>query len=131
MKKTPKVNGRPTDYREEYCQQLIKHMTEGGDFQGFAGLVGVSKQTLYDWLDKHPNFVDAKKKGTMRSYVWWEKVGREYIVSKEGKSVNTGLYMINMRNRFNWINANAPVSPEPIEVDNEEIEKELEEDEFK
>lgn len=65
--------GRPTDYRPEYCQKMVdffdrdytqeKHgKIEACDFPsiaGFARKLKVTKQTLYNWGEKHPPFFDV------------------------------------------------------------------------
>ena len=48
--------GRPTDYKPEYCAQLLEHMTEGLSIEAFASVIGVAKQTLYTWTEKHAEF---------------------------------------------------------------------------
>lgn len=54
--------GRKTEYREEFCEQLIKHMKRKS-FWSFAAKVGVSLQTLSNWCDTHPEFLEAKNIG--------------------------------------------------------------------
>lgn len=57
--------GRPTTYKPEYCQMLIEHMSQGFSFENF-GLSckpKVHRGTLYDWIDAHEEFADAKKIG--------------------------------------------------------------------
>ena len=69
------AGGRPTSYKPEYCDMLIRHMRSGLSFESFAGVVGVSKQTIYDWEKVNPEFLDAKKKGAALSNLFWEKIG--------------------------------------------------------
>lgn len=111
-KKEVKPNGRPSDYEPRFCEMLIEHMTEGMSFTSFASLVNVCRATLYNWLDNHPEFLDAKKRGDMKSLYWWEKEGKDGLwnhteTESEGRSrksisktFNTGNYVFNMINRF-------------------------------
>lgn len=100
--------GRPTDYLPEYCEQLIAHMAQGYSFESFAGVLGVSKQTLYTWSEKHPEFLDAKNIATSKCRVWWERAGIEGLFNtseRDGdttssRSLNTGVWVFNMKNRF-------------------------------
>lgn len=91
------VTGRPTDYKPEYCQMVIDHMAEGFSFEAFAGLIGVCKQTIYNWLEQHPDFVDAKKKGFEASRMFWEKIGINQAKTGEGSAT---AFIFNMKNRF-------------------------------
>lgn len=72
--------GRPTKYDEKYCQQLVDFFdrepneqteVEGRvvfkacrlpTFERFAYSIGVHRETLLNWVDKHPAFFDAYKK---------------------------------------------------------------------
>lgn len=58
------VFGRPTEYRPEYCEQLIEHMKQKS-FESFANHTKprVTIRTLYSWLDSQPDFFQAKEKG--------------------------------------------------------------------
>ena len=85
-----KSRGRPTDFKEEYCQkadeylelnqdedvQVVKQAsTEKGyemydtklkvrlpTIEGFALFLGVNKTTLYEWEKRYPNFSNALEK---------------------------------------------------------------------
>lgn len=97
--------GRPTTYKPEYCQMLIDHMASGLSFESFAGVCRVSKQTIYDWLNANPDFLDAKSKGLELNRLWWEQKGRDYLIEDSGKDVitqklNSTVYVFNMKNRF-------------------------------
>ena len=99
------VFGRPTTYKQEYCQLLIKHMEQGLSFESFAGTISTTKKTLYNWADANPDFLHAKEIGTEKCRVFWEELGRDYIVNRsvsgaESTSLNTGVYVFNMKNRF-------------------------------
>jgi DNA-binding XRE family transcriptional regulator len=105
--------GRPTKYEESHCQLLIEHMAQGFSFESFAGLVGVSKQTIYDWQEANPQFLDSKKIGIERARLFWERMGIENIINKETMvrdedgniqqtktSLNSTVWIFNMKNRF-------------------------------
>jgi DNA-binding XRE family transcriptional regulator len=107
------AGGRPTLYKEEFCDLLISHMEKGYSYESFAGLLGVSKQTIYDWEKANQEFLDSKKIGTEKSRLFWEKVGIENIVNIDTmekdesgsftavkKSLNSAVYIFNMKNRF-------------------------------
>lgn len=103
--------GRPTDYDEKFCDMLVEHMGEGLSFEAFAGLIGVCKQTLFNWEKIHPEFLDSKERGIAKSLLWWEKAGIEGLWSTSEKSgkdysftrtFNGGVWSANMRNRFKW-----------------------------
>lgn len=91
--------GRPTKYKEEYCQMLIDHMSEGYSFDSFAGIVEVNIDTLYEWAKVHAKFSDAKHIGTAKSMAWWERIGRMGMIN-EIPFFNDRIWRLNMINRF-------------------------------
>ena len=54
--------GRPSDYKEEYCQLAIDLMSKGASITEVAAKCGASKQTIYNWMDQFPQFFDSIKK---------------------------------------------------------------------
>ena len=55
--------GRPTDYKKEYCELAYKLCLLGAKDKEIADILGVSEQTLNTWKEKHPEFLEALKKG--------------------------------------------------------------------
>lgn len=55
--------GRPSEYKPEYCEAVIKHMSEGNSFWSFAADCDVSMETLSNWTQQYPEFLEAKKIG--------------------------------------------------------------------
>lgn len=51
--------GRPSDYRDWMCEEVIKFGLEGMEIVEFAVALQVCRDTLYEWADKHPEFSDA------------------------------------------------------------------------
>jgi hypothetical protein len=107
---TSKAVGRPTTYHPDYCEQLIDHQSNGLSFESFAGVVGTCKQTIYTWTEKHPEFLDARKRAAEKCRLWWEKQGIEGLYNTtdydqdgnplRSKSINATLWIFNMKNRF-------------------------------
>lgn len=106
---------RPTKYNPKYCAELIDHMAHGLSFEAFAGRIGVSKQTLYDWEKAQPEFLDAKEVGLQKAQLYWERLGIRYVVNKsdsestvgmggssKSRSLNASVWIFNMKNRFGW-----------------------------
>ena len=88
-----------TLYKEEYCERLIDWMAKGMSFESFAGEVGASKQTIYDWVDRRPEFAEAKRLAFDKCRVFWEKL---MIAGAAGKikNFNATMVIFNMKNRF-------------------------------
>lgn len=57
--------GAPSKYKPEYCSQLIEFMGDEArpmPYEAFAHVIGVDRDTLYEWEKVHKEFSDAKKK---------------------------------------------------------------------
>jgi hypothetical protein len=92
---------RRSQYKPELCSLLVEHLSSGLTFESFGAVAGVSKQTLYVYLDKHPAFVEAKELGEMHGRLFWEKLGRAGAAGKV-KNFNVSAWIFTMKNRFGW-----------------------------
>lgn len=99
-KTAKKKDGRPTKFSKDYCQSLIDHMGSGYSFESFAGLIGVSRATIYNWVER-PDFLDAKNIAFEKSRLFWERIGLEGTQGQIEKWNPTG-WIFNMKNRFDW-----------------------------
>lgn len=106
--------GRPTKFKEEYCDRLVDHMAEGFSFESFAGKVLVSRQTIYSWLEKSSNFLDSKRRGEMACLYFWENASIKGMFNTQDTKLNVGNWVFNMKNRFNWKDSHQ------IDLDNNE-----------
>jgi hypothetical protein len=59
-------------------------MDQGLSFDTFAGTIGTHKDSLYEWVKKHPEFSDAKKIATAKRDLFVEKM---YINAAIGKHI--------------------------------------------
>lgn len=82
MSKEPKANGRPSLYKEEYCQGVISHMSEGYTFESYAGVIGVNRDTLYHWRHEYPSFSDAVKAARQMQLRANEKMMRDIAMGR-------------------------------------------------
>jgi transposase len=112
------AGGRPTKYKKIYAKRLVDLMREGASIEEVCYELNIGKQTLYDWVEKYPEFSDAKKRGVELSKAWWMRQGRTKL---ENKNFNyTGWYM-NMKNRFGWsdktVNENKNTEVHKVDLD--------------
>lgn len=93
--------GRPSLYKPEYCDLLIKHMESGLSFDTFAAVVGTCKDTCYEWVKVHSEFSDAKKRGTALRNLLVEKALVKATLTPSFK-VNTPLLIFWVKNTLGW-----------------------------
>jgi len=115
MKKKSRPKGRPSKYKEEYCDMLIDHMGKGLSYESFAGLLSICRDTLYEWESKHEVFSYSKKVGKEKSLLFWEQQGIDGLyatsiieTSTDGTKtatavkMNTSAWIFIMKNRCGW-----------------------------
>lgn len=93
--------GQPTKYKHEYCEMLKKHMEEGLSFESFSAVIGVHRDTLYEWGKKQPDFSDAIKKGRDGLLLFYERLGRSAMAGKI-KDFNATAFIWMTKNMLNW-----------------------------
>lgn len=113
--------GRPTKYNPTYCEVAIKLMKKGHSKLFVAGKLGISRDTLYDWCRRHPEFSDTIKAGEMMSYAYWEDIGMKAMMGKY-KGFRPSLWIFTMKARFGWRD-NSPIKSFDDELD--KIEREI------
>lgn len=91
--------GRPTDYTPDLCEKVIPLLKEGASIEELGLELDIGYSTIYRWMDQHPEFKEAIKKGREYSQGWWMKEGRTSL--RDGK-FNPTLWYMNMKNRFGW-----------------------------
>ena len=116
------VTGRPTKYNPAFCDLVIKLMQKGHSKLFVAGKLGISRDTLYEWCRRYPEFSDTIKAGETMSYAYWEDLGMRGMMGKV-KGFRPSLWIFTMKARFGWRD-NAPAKRIDDELD--KIEKELE-----
>lgn len=72
------MTGRPLEYKKEYDQQLVEHMSQGYSFESFGANVGCGRRTLFDWAERFPSFKEAQKQG----YELGKKLFETILISK-------------------------------------------------
>ena len=90
--------GRPSKYKEDYCDQVIALGSDGKSRTQIARTLGVVRQTLTDWEASHPEFSDAMSIAEEYAQAWWEDQGQAGITM--GKQFNGFVYSFQMKNRF-------------------------------
>jgi len=72
----PRKRGRPTDYLPEYGDRAIELGRLGKSHAQIAADFDVSRQTLYNWQEAHPEFLDAITRARDLAQAWWEDQGQ-------------------------------------------------------
>lgn len=91
--------GRPSEYREEYCDTVLECGKQGYSLLEMAFTVCRSYNTFLAWQDQYPEFMTSVKQAQRLSQAWWERKGREATFG-EIEGFNATSYIFQMKNRF-------------------------------
>jgi hypothetical protein len=83
--------GRPTEYRPEYCALVIDEMRRGISLGAFAGVIGMSRDTVYRWMREHPDFSDAVSRGRAAQQLCWEL---KLVHSRKGAETAASIFAL-------------------------------------
>ncbi|MEQ1670118.1 MAG: hypothetical protein ABL893_04585 [Hyphomicrobium sp.] len=89
--------GQPTKYDPAYCERVIEMAKEGRGVAEWAAAFDVTKPTIYNWKEAHPDFFDAITRAEIHLQAWWENAGRTGMVSDK---FNATVWAKNMNCRF-------------------------------
>jgi hypothetical protein len=96
------TTGRPSLYRPEYCDLVVeKAATLGISVPAFAGVVGVSVDTVFEWRRVHREFSEACSRAKAARLLWWElKLGR----SRKGAETTASVFALTNIAPDHWRN---------------------------
>ena len=93
------AQGRPSDYRPEYCQAVISVMAQGLSLAAFAGFIGKSRMTVYRWINAHADFSDAVTKGNAARQLFLE---RKLLNSRRGAETVASIFALKNAAPDDW-----------------------------
>ena len=89
--------GRPSLYRSEYCERIIEVMKTGLSASGFAGAIGVSRDTISAWAENHAEFSVALACAKAGCALHWERLALRTGQTSD-RTGNPAMIMFALRN---------------------------------
>lgn len=74
-------------------------LSRGKSIARLATDLGVCRDSIYEWRDKHPEFAKALKQGLDACQAYWEDIGEAGVVGDLERFAGTS-WMFTMKNRF-------------------------------
>lgn len=93
--------GRHSHYRPEYCDEVVEFLSRGHSVAAFAGRVGVSRSTVYEWIDTHEDFAEAYRVGRAKALLAWEELALNAARTGVG-SASVIIFGLKNRARDEW-----------------------------
>ena len=92
-----RLRGAPTDYREAHNDAVLAAMSEGYSLSGFAGYLGVTRQSIDAWCDANPKFAEACARAKSARLHWWETQALE-IARTGGQGSQATMVIFGLKN---------------------------------
>ena len=91
------------DLAKGWKKKMISMSSKGASATELKVAIGGISNDLWDrFIAEEPEFSETVQQCKLLCQAWWEKFGREHLVSERGESVNSTMYTFNMKNRFGW-----------------------------
>jgi len=91
--------GTPNKYRPEMCKIATEVLANGESLAAVCAELEVTRSTLYEWRDNHPEFAEALSIGLLKAQRDWEKIGKDGVMGEIEKFGGTA-WIFTMKNRF-------------------------------
>ncbi len=65
-----------TEYNEDYCESIIRHCSEGGSVESYAGKEYICPDAMMEWVNEHIKFKAAVKIALSAEFLYWENLCR-------------------------------------------------------
>ena len=93
--------GRPSTYDPAFCEQVVELGRIGKSVEQIASRLNVSLRVLYDWRDKHEEFMHAMELAKQHELDWWETMAQTHMIeNKESDKLNASIWSRSMAARF-------------------------------
>lgn len=97
--KTAKPEGRPTDYKPAYGEEILALMADGLSLAAAAAELGIHRQRVYDWEQRHDEFADTIKLARSKRQLFLE---RRLLSAKEGPVVTSSIFALKNAAGEDW-----------------------------
>lgn len=89
--------GRPSVYDPAFCDQVIELGKMGKSKAQMCAHFDISRQTIDNWADAHPEFLEALSRAMVHAQAWWEDKG---VDGMESDKFNAAVWKKSMEARF-------------------------------
>lgn len=97
----PPIPPQPQDqnrYLPDYCRSVVEFMSLGFTLSAFAAEIGICRETLRVWRQKHPEFDTACRVGKLAAQRWWEDQLHEVAQKGTHTSGRTAAILFALKN---------------------------------
>lgn len=99
MADTPHPGGRPTDFRPPMGEEILQLMAQGLSLAASAAEIGIHRQRVYEWMERHPEFADTVRLAQVKRQLFLE---RRLLSAKEGPIVTSTIFALKNAGPEDW-----------------------------
>lgn len=89
--------GRPSKYEPSCCETVIELGKAGKSVAQMCAHFDISRQTIDNWAEAHPEFLEALSRAKMHAQSWWEEQG---VSGMTADKFNAAVWKKSMEARF-------------------------------
>lgn len=86
-------------YKIEHCKKAIEILASGKSLAAVCAQLDITRTTLYEWKNIHPEFRKAIEKGLQKCQAYWEEIGENGMKGNYDK-FGAAPWIFTMKNRF-------------------------------
>lgn len=91
--------GRPTIFTPELGDEILARMQDGLSLAAAAADLGVHRQRVYEWVDKHPAFADTVRLAQVKRQLFLE---RRLLSADTGPVVTSTIFALKNAGAEDW-----------------------------
>lgn len=93
------AGGRPTDFKPAYGEEILSLMQSGLSLAASAAELGIHRQRVYEWLDRHPEFADTIRLAQAKRQLFLE---RRLLSAEAGPVVTSTIFALKNAGPDDW-----------------------------
>lgn len=91
--------GRPTDFTPTLGEEILTLMASGLSLAASAAELGIHRQRVYEWMDRHPEFADTVKLAQAKRQLFLE---RRLLAADAGPVVTSTIFALKNAGPEDW-----------------------------
>lgn len=91
--------GRPTDFKAPMGEEILSLMAGGLSLAASAAELGIHRQRVYEWMDRHPEFADTVKLAQSKRQLFLE---RRLLSADQGPVVTSTIFALKNAGPDDW-----------------------------
>ena len=88
---------RPSKYDPAYCETVVELGKAGKSLAQMCAHFDISWQTIDNWAEAHPEFLEALSRAKVHAQSWWEDQG---VLGMTADKFNAAVWKKSMEARF-------------------------------